>query len=127
MSAARNSAATATRRIAARTNPVTMVPPAPQVPQFVEPQAANHNLRPTHPNDVHNTQPQVRQRRERRSFEEVVRSLETEYEEASYATRAIQNLELRISKALNSISPEAQRLILTKRPDLQAYIVTQNG
>lgn len=120
---------TSARRISSHTNPVTIIPavpapatPAPQAPaahtmpaQAIGLESANNNRRASNPGTVAKT-------RNRRSFEQVVESLPTEYEEAAYASRRIQARELEIAKILSLIGPNAQRLILTNRPDLQRYV-----
>lgn len=121
------------RRIPARTNPVTVIPPAPQAPalsgleQFqtqappADRPAANSNPRPTNPNDVHKA------RRNRRSFEEVLETLETSYDMASLASNHISSAELKIARTFAALSTsqnglEASRLILQRRPDLERYV-----
>lgn len=109
----KHSAATS-RRIASNTNPVTIIPPAPKPP-------AATMARPSNPSQPASTDPE-KQRRNRRSFDEVLESLPTAYDEAAYAGRRIQTAELQIAKAINLIGPEAQQMILASRPDLAKYL-----
>lgn len=111
------------RRIPSRTNPVTIVPPAMTgLEQFqTQPPPADRPAANSNPNP----------RRERRSFEEIIATLETPYDMASMASNQISSAELKIARtfaalASSQVGLEASRLILQRRPDLSRY-VPQNG